>query len=145
LDLINSVRVRLSGVTTPGEIRIALLALDRVDLPALPDGHNFIGAWSFDAGDTEFGHAAITVRYDDLAAASLGLNEDLLKLWRFDDGAWQRMDNDEWFGRDVAQNLVWGRTDEMSYFAVSAPEPTCIGAIGLGAWGLLRRVRRPRA
>src|SRR5688572_99295 len=144
LDLINSVRVRMSGVTNPGEIRIALLALDRIDLPELPAGHNFIGAWSFDAGETEFGHVALTVRYDDLAASALGLDENVLKLWRYDDGQWQRI-NDDSFGRDIDQNLVWGRTNDLSYFAVSAPEPTCLGAVVLGSWALMRRVRRNRA
>lgn len=141
LDLINSVRVRVSSVTEPGEIRIALFSLDRADLPELPEGHTFIGAWSVDTGETDFGHIGFTIRYDDLAAQALGLDESVLKLWRYDDGIWQRIE-DESFGRDVEQNLIWGRTDDLSFLGVSAPEPSSLGALVLGGWALLRRVRR---
>jgi RNA polymerase sigma factor (sigma-70 family) len=142
LDLINSLRVRVSSVTQPDEVRIALFALDRLDLPELPEGHSFLSTWSVDTGEMEFGHIGFTIRYDDLAAASLGVDESILKLWRYDDGMWQRID-DESFGRDIEQNLIWGRTDDLSFLGVSAPEPSCVGALVLGAWTMLRRVRKP--
>jgi hypothetical protein len=137
-------------VQSDGAVKIALQALDRTDLPALPEGHHFIGVWSFDAQDqsgnalTAAGGMDLLVRYDDALAAQLGLDESALKLWKYD-GQWERLDFDPTFVRDGADHTLFVHTDiaGMSYFAVSAPEPGELVVLGIGA-GLWIGKRRRR-
>jgi hypothetical protein len=69
----------------------------------------------------------LLVRYDDLRAARLGLNEQILKLWVSDGVTWSLLWTDPSFGRDVYQNLLWVTAgSDVKYFAVSAPEPTTL-------------------
>jgi hypothetical protein len=135
---------------------IALLALDRGGIPPLPQGHHFIGIWSFDtysvtrdpvtgilkSADLPPGGIDLTVRYDDALAAKLGLDENVLKLWKYQDGQWQRIYGD--FERHPDLHILTGHTDgSIEYFAVSAPEPGAASVLIIaGAYGLLRRKRR---
>ena len=143
IDLVNSVRVTLHDVTDPAAVQIALLAPDRPEVPDLPHGHTFIGVWSFDAGAADIaGGVDLTVRYDDGLAARLGLDESVLKLWQYRDGAWERI-ADASFARDIDNHLLSGHArGDLSYFAVSAPEPTSAGLLLLGGAALLLRHRR---
>jgi len=139
-----------------GYMDVALLALDRGGIPPLPKGHTFIGIWSFDTysvtrdPETDTFQSSVlppggidfTVRYDDALAAQLGLDENVLKLWKYQDGQWQRVFDG--FERHPDLHILNGHTDgTIEYFAVSAPEPgaTSLLIIG-GALGLLRRGRR---
>ena len=121
-----------------------LLALGRPDIPTLPAGHNFIGVWSFDSHDLEFTGVDLAVRYDDALAQAKGLSESVLKLWKYEGGEWVRISDDS-FRRYAAINVISGYAGaDLTYFAVSAPEPTCLGALALGGWMLMRRrARRP--
>jgi RNA polymerase sigma factor (sigma-70 family) len=143
IDLINSVRFTAHGATYPGEVSIALVDQERAGIPTLPLGHHFIGIWSFNPSDVAAeGGWDITVRYDDLLARSEGISESVLKLWRFSGDSWYRI-NDESFGRDEINHLIWGHAPDLSYFAVSAPEPGTMGGLVLGV-GLcmMKRWRR---
>jgi RNA polymerase sigma factor (sigma-70 family) len=140
IDLVNSVRVTLHDARAPGKLDISLLDKTRPEVPALPAGHTFIGVWSFDAGVTGASGADLTVRYDDRLAASLGLNEGALKLWRYDGSQWIRI-NDGSFSRDTQNNLLSGHAEALSFFAVSAPEPSSACLALLGGMALLRRRR----
>jgi hypothetical protein len=117
-------------------------------VPKLPTGHTFIGVWKFDASEVEHGDVDLVVRYDDGLAHDLHLNENILKLWRYQDGQWIRMDHDASFWRDVDQHLlgVTVPAGNFDYFAVSAPEPATLCVVGVGgALALLRRPRRRAA
>ncbi|MDQ3440278.1 MAG: sigma-70 family RNA polymerase sigma factor [Planctomycetota bacterium] len=141
-DLVNSVRLYVRDAAGEGDIDISLLALGRPDIPTLPGGHNFIGVWSFDAHDLEFTGVDLAVRYDDALAQERGLSESILKLWKYENGAWVRIDDDS-FRRYAALNVISGFAGaDLTYFAVSAPEPTSLGALALGGWMLMRRRRR---
>jgi RNA polymerase sigma factor (sigma-70 family) len=141
-DLVNSVRFVVRGATGPASIDISLLSLDRTDVPTLPGGHHFIGVWKFDAEGAAFEGVDLAVRYDDGLAQELGLSESILKLWKYENGAWIRI-NDESFRRYSALNILSGYAgNDLTYFAVSAPEPTTIGVIVMGGWMLMRRRRR---
>ena len=74
-------------------------------------------------------------------AKSLGLNESVLKLWRYDGTQWVRI-NDSSFARDTDNHLLSGHADGLTFFAVSAPEPSALACMG-GILGiaLLRRRR----
>jgi len=113
--------------------------------PALPDGHKFIGLWSFDAaGVGDFQAMDIQVRYDDAMADTLGLPENILKLWEYDatTAAWKRLDGDPAFSRDSFDHILSGRiSSDATYFAVSAPEPAGAVMVLIAAAGLLRRRR----
>jgi RNA polymerase sigma factor (sigma-70 family) len=141
IDLVNSVRVTLRDAQNPGRLDVSLLDKNRADVPALPTGHTFIGVWSIDLGLTRPSTVDLTVRYDDGLAAALRLDEAVLKLWRYDGGQWLRI-NDATFGRDLENHLLSGSTTSLSFFAVSAPEPSSLGLVLIGALGLLRRRRR---
>jgi hypothetical protein len=117
-------------------------------VPKLPTGHTFIGVWKFDASEIEHGDVDLVVRYDDGLAHDLHLNENILKLWRYQDGQWIRMDHDASFWRDVDQHLlgVTVPAGNFDYCAVSAPEPATLCVVGVGgALALLRRPRRRAA
>lgn len=148
LTLVNSARATITNVQSPGTLDIALLALDRPDIPLLPAEHQFIGVWSIDtAGLIAAGGLDLSVRYDDALAVSLGLDESVLKLWKYDQGGWIRLDLDPTFLRDPASHTLSVHTElgSMSYFAVSAPEPGTCGMI-IASFGLYlcRRRRRGR-
>jgi len=141
IDLVNSVRVTLHDAQAPGKLDISLLDKNRADVPTLPTGHTFIGVWSYDPGATFASGVDLTVRYDDGLAHRLGLNENVLKLWRYDGSQWVRILDG--FSRDTDGNLLSGHVDgAMSFFAVSAPEPGALAWVGIaGALALLRRPR----
>jgi hypothetical protein len=150
IDMVNSVRVTVDNAQEAGLVRIALLSTLRDDIPTLPDGHHFIGIWSFDGSDLGgFDGADLSIRYDDAMARTLGLNEDLLKMWEYDGLAqsWQRLDHGPDFIRDTFDRILTGHANgEMTYFAVSAPEPTSVTLLALASGAaLLRRRRRRRA
>lgn len=136
-DLVNSVRVTIHNAAVGGELGISLLSLDHGEVPALPSGHTFIGVWGFDLGDIPHAGIDLTVRYDDGLAAALGLNESNMKLWAYD-GGWHRIDN----SLDTANHLITGRADSLTRFAVSTPEPACLGLVVIGGSLLLFRPRR---
>jgi hypothetical protein len=145
-SLVNSVRLTFHEVQSEGLVKIALLALDHDEVPTLPVGHHFIGVWSYDAGGVvAAGGTDLLVRYDDALASQLGLDENVLKLWKYADGAWQRLDHEASFVRDPALHTLFVHTDMegASLFAVSAPEPASVGMIagGLCLWALRRRRR----
>ena len=141
IDLVNSVRVTIHDAVRDGPARISLLSTDRADVPALPAGHNFIGVWQFEDGGLPHGAVDLLVRYDDGLAERLGLDENNLKLWRFHDGEWLRI-NDDTFFRDIESNLIGGSAGDLEYFAVSAPEPAAVALLLLGGGTLLLRRRR---
>ena len=63
----------------------------------------------------------LVVRYDDALAAELGLNENVLKLWKYQDGQWTRIFDG--FERHPDLNILIGHTNGgIEYFAVSAPD-----------------------
>lgn len=148
LDLVNSVRFKMIDAENEGDVAIALLSAIRTDIPKLPEGHHFIGVWSFDASEIHgFDGVDLQVRYDDAAAAAMGLDENVLKLWRYEpgDSMWHRI-MDQTFSRDTIDHLISGRAPEnFTYFAVSAPEPSSAVLMLVGATALLRRRRRARS
>ena len=145
IDLVNSVRFGIDNAEHGGDVFISLLSPLRDDIPTLPAGHKFIGVWKFDGSRLGgFDGVDLQVRYDDAMAADLGMSENLLKLWRYDDaiGQWQRI-NDDSFYRDTVSHLISGRSaGSLDYFAVSAPEPGVSVLAIVGAAALLKRRRR---
>lgn len=87
IDLVNSVRIVLSNATA-GSLSGALLATNRTDVPTGP--RNLVGVWSF--GGVTCTAAKLTFRYDDAAAATLGIAEADLRLWQFDGEWWVNVD-----------------------------------------------------
>jgi RNA polymerase sigma factor (sigma-70 family) len=144
IDLVNSVRFKIHGAHDDGDVAIALLSPLRADVPTLPDGHKFIGLWSFDGSDLGgFDAIDIQVRYDDAMAETLGLPEHILKLWEYNSATatWNRLDGDPLFARDGFNHLLSARfSSDMTYFAASAPEPSgAVIVIIAGATLLCRR------
>ena len=143
IDLVNSARVTIHDAARDGLVRLSLLSTDHGDVPALPAGHTFIGVWQFESDGLGHGAVDLLVRYDDALAADMRLDENALKLWRYADGQWVRI-NDASFTRDVHLNLIGGRADTLEFFAISAPEPGAAALLLGGGVLLLRRRRRDR-
>jgi hypothetical protein len=125
---------------------ISLLSLDRTDVPGLPVGHKFIGLWRVDPGQVVSDDMDVAVRYDEMLARRLGVDEGMLKIWvHRPGGEWTRIE-EQFIRRFGAANIISGSLGgaNLDYFAISAPEPACLGAVLLAAWGLLRRGRRPK-
>ncbi|HSI35156.1 MAG: sigma-70 family RNA polymerase sigma factor [Phycisphaerae bacterium] len=151
ISYVNAVRAAVTDAADVGDLAISLLALDRDDVPARPEGHHFIGLWSWsltgENGEAlSAGGVDLTVRYDAALAADLGLDENILKLWKYEAGNWVRLDGDPTFVRDTELHTLTVHVDgnELTYFAVSAPEPGAIGVIMIGAGVWLGRRRRRR-
>ena len=144
IDLVNSVRFTLHDAISAGKVDIALLDKHRADVPELPKGHTFVGVWSIDTGMSRpQGGVDLTVRYDDGLARQLGLNEGVLKIWRYADNEWVRMDHDAAFLRDSAHHILSVHTPaDFTYFAVSAPEPGAVALVLVAGGALLLRRRR---
>jgi len=140
LDLINSVQIGFGNVVKPGSLDVALLALDRPDVPTLPTGHHFVGVWEFGGTGVAYDQVGLTVRYDTTMVAKLGLEESKLKLWRYEGGYWEIVSDS--FNLDRVQKLISGRTSNLSYFAVSTPEPGGVLVVAVAAMFLGRRRRR---
>ncbi len=144
IDLVNSVRFTVENAKNAGDVSIALMSTIRTDIPTLPGGHHFIGVWSFDGSELGgFSGVDLQIRYDDGLAASMGLDENILKLWRYDpdDSQWHRI-MDGTFSRDTLDHLIGGYAPgDMTYFAVSAPEPgsATLLLVAAGAVALRRR------
>ena len=141
IDLVNSARLTIHDAVKDGPVRVSLLSKDRNDVPALPQGHTFIGIWQFEDGGLAHGAVDLLVRYDDGLAEELKLDENVLKLWRYHDGQWIRI-NDSTFTRDTELNLIGGTAGALEYFAVSAPEPSAVAVLLLGGGAALLRRRR---
>ena len=93
--------------------------------------------------NTVLGGVDLAVRYDDGLARQLGLNEGVLKLWRYSDNEWIRMDHDSTFERDPAHHILSVHAPpDFTYFAVSAPEPGAVALIIVVGGTLLLRRRR---
>jgi RNA polymerase sigma factor (sigma-70 family) len=156
IDLVNSSRVTLYDVPRDGLLNVCLLSLDRGGIPPLPKGHTFIGVWQMDLEALTHDPATglltstpmdpsgmdLTVRYDDDLAARYGLDENVLKLWKYQDGKWSRILDD--FERYPDEHILTGHTSGgIEYYAVSAPEPGALSLLLLaGGAALLRRPRR---
>ncbi len=150
ITYVNSARATIADAAAVGKLAISLVSLDRPELPTLPAGHHFIGAWSWDLPGEDgtplsVGGIDLTIRYDDAKAAELGLDENILKIWTYD-GNWERWDFDATFMRDPAAHTlsVHLPANDFTYFAVSAPEPGTIGILVIGAGMMLGRRRRDR-
>jgi len=127
-----------------GVLSIERLSTQTTLAPARPLGHHFIGIWSF---DTTFAYDAVSlnVRYDEALAQSLGLPENILKLWVYDGELdhWARI-MDGTFSRDLGEHTLHGAytRGSIEYFAVSAPEPVGVFSfLVAGTAALLRRRR----
>ena len=157
IDLVNSSRITLHDAPADGFLEVSLHALDRGGIPPLPRGHTFIGVWQMEtftvSRDPETGVLTSTpiepggldliVRYDDALAAQLGLDENILKLWKYQDGQWSRVLDG--FQRNPDLNLLSGHVDgAISYYAVSAPEPGTAALVMLGGSAVLLTRRRRR-
>ncbi|MCY2951982.1 MAG: hypothetical protein NTU53_08395 [Planctomycetota bacterium] len=73
-------------------------------------------------------------------AAKMRGDESKLKLWRHEGGHWEVVSDS--FSLDRVQKLISGRTSNLSYFAVSTPEPGGgVLVVALAAMFLGRRRR----
>lgn len=138
---VNGARVTLRNATADEPVAISFVDTASTAIPALPAKHRFIGVWELDT-TSSFEAIDLLVRYDDLRATRLGLNEQLLKLWVSDGETWTLMWLDPTFGRDVYKNLLWVSADsDVKFFAVSAPEPATLTML-VAACALLAKRRR---
>lgn len=138
----NAVKLTLHDESAAGSVIDFLETVDvtSLGLPQLPKEHTFFGLWKLDSAG-EFASADIEVRYDDILASRLGLDEHWVKLWVSDGSSWDLLMNSPTFGRDTDRNLVWASASDFEYFAVSTPEPATIGVV-FGSMLIMLRRRR---
>jgi hypothetical protein len=110
---VNSAKIDLTNVTVAAPFTITLLALDHADSHIEP-GSKMVGLWQFSAAELQFDSAALTFRYDAVLAASIGLDENELSVFRYDDGSWSPLASTI----DLDNHRVSATTDHFSLFAV---------------------------
>jgi hypothetical protein len=151
IDLVNSVRLTPHGVTSEGLLSLTLLDPASSEVPALPQDTVAIGVWRM-IGTLDLDSLDVLVRYDELLAGQLQLDERTLGVWTFEQGGWRQAQFAA--GIDLQQNLVWGTVGTgglPSYLAVTGshlpasaavPEPAAsLLGCALAAGTLLRRRR----
>ena len=143
IDLVNSVQVTFSSIDQPGNLLISLLSPDRDDV-TFPREAKVVGLWDFrfQTGEPSFS-ADLAFRYDDALAARLGIDEHLLELYHWSNGAWERIPA----SIDAERNLIFaGGITSFSPFAVGTaiPSPAALpaGLMLLTAVLATRRARR---
>ncbi|MCX5682413.1 MAG: hypothetical protein NT049_01850 [Planctomycetota bacterium] len=141
-EMVNSIGMTFGGTVIPGNLSIALLSLDRPDVPAGLTGP--VDVWSFGPGTLTFGSASMTFRYDDAAALALGDTLSTLGLYGYDGTAWNLIPTTN----DTTNMLLTTQSGLSSFyqdFAVApAPEPFTLGFLALGGVGLLANKLRTR-
>ncbi len=120
-DLVNSVRLGFSGVRTPGEAKLTLVAPDdpaATKALGAPAAELFVGLWKFDRVGLDVDGTKLLVRYDEQMVEHLGLSESSLSIWAYD-GAWRELGlADTVLNTDL--NLIGGELNSrFEYFAVS--------------------------
>ncbi|HMO26168.1 MAG TPA: PEP-CTERM sorting domain-containing protein, partial [Tepidisphaeraceae bacterium] len=122
LDLVNSARLNLKGVTTEGAMLMSLVAPDRFDLPRIDDTEDdVLSAWHLDRGEVRFAAADVSFRFDHVALALRGSDASDLMLWVFNDAQWTAIDP-TLLRIDADLSLLSAPIDGMfSYIALTAP------------------------
>ena len=124
IDLVNSVRLAFTNVSSGGDLSISLLATDRTDIASIlpPVGWSVIGLWDFDPPQgLTFGGLQLTFRYDD---AQAGTDEGKFIVIRYED-QYQRWRADVTRGnqsgeKDLTNNWLGGPVSGgLSYFAIA--------------------------
>lgn len=129
IDLVNSVRLTLAGVSSNGNLSITLLAPDRSDIPVGLPGVA-VGIWDI-AASTSLASATLQFRYDD----ALVSDPSALRVYRFDAGVWNDVTGTLYMAdRIIESTAVAG----FSLFAVVVPEPAMLSLLPLAALALRR-------
>lgn len=122
LDLVNSVRLQPVGLKRGGDVSIALMTLaDNEDqFASLPSGWGVVGLWQIDRGDMQAEAIDVTVRYNQIAAAYLPMNDQSLTFLTYD-GQWNATPFD-WVQLDRQDHLIEATlAGQFDYFAVAGP------------------------
>jgi len=124
LDLVNAVQVDFEGVSAGGgTLAAALLATNRTDA-SIGSFDYTLAVYEFTI-DVGFSLATVTFRYDDALAASLGVEESGISVYRRVGGHWETVT----FGSvDEVNKTVSAQVSTLSQFAVGfkPPEGTVI-------------------
>jgi hypothetical protein len=134
VDLMNSVRAAFGTVTQTGTMRVALLALDHPDVPALPFS-TAAGVWEITTPDgLAFDSVDLTFRYDESLFA--GKDENGLMVLQNNGSGWAVLSAtvDAVNHRITAHNV-----SSFSQFAVAIPEPGTLATLALTMLCALRR------
>jgi hypothetical protein len=134
-DLVNSVKLQLNSIASGGNLAVSLLAPNRADVPASPDGRAYLGIWDFAAsGGLSFGggDADLTFRFDSTSDQGADL-----KLWHYD-GSWTLLSSSF---NDTDHTISTTGINSFSLFAITVPEPSAL-ALVLGAALVLARRRQ---
>ena len=102
IDLINAVRLDFANVTVGDSVSISLLASNRTEVS--DSQGTFLGVWTVDATSLAFTTVDLTVRYDDVLAATLGVAEGDIRLYRRD--GWNQAWVDVTAAVDTSKNQV---------------------------------------
>ncbi|MFO7534934.1 MAG: hypothetical protein R6X19_04495 [Kiritimatiellia bacterium] len=132
-DAVNSMRLIFSNAAA-GTLDIALLAPGRAELGATTG--SIIGLWQLSpSGSLAFDSLSMAIRYDNAAAAGLGLTESALKLFKTVGNSW--VDVSTLPGVTVTVNtttkiLTASGLSSCSYFAVGTGVSGEMGVMSMG-------------
>ena len=88
-DLVNAVKLSLSGVSGIGSNSCSLYALDHIDVPAYTPGVNIAGIWRFVTNGFTMASCTALFRYDSYRVTNtLGISENALRVYQYNGSAW---------------------------------------------------------
>ena len=121
-DLVNSFDMTVDSYTQTGSIIGSLYATNHVDVPLFDKTSKVTAVWRIERAPSSSVdvQADITFRYDQVAAASLGINESDLKVYYNLGGATDSWTQVTGYSVDTANNNITASnvTDIISFFAV---------------------------
>jgi len=142
IDMINSLEITFDNVTQAGTLSVDILAVDNPEVAAGISGA--IGVFEINVPGVEFDQLDLTIRYDDILADTLGINQSDLKLFQVVGGF-----TDVTTSVDTVNKLIFAEgLSSLSQFAIAldaqVPEPSGGLLLAAGMMILLPRRRRRR-
>jgi RNA polymerase sigma factor (sigma-70 family) len=153
IDLVNSLRLSIGGVTNAGDVAISLLPVDGLgerSLAATPEttalamlSQPVVSAYAVDFGEVEASRVSFAARFDPaLLEEMTGTRLAGISVWAFDDGAWQKLNN-TWLDRQsriISGSIFLSGFEDRSFelLALTLDGRTTIREAQAGLWSNLR-------
>ncbi len=129
VDLVNAMKIVLTGYGGSGSLQASLYASDHPSVPPYRPGAAPVGIWHLEADGFTFASARVSFRYDHVQAAALGI-ENVLQVYAHTGGTWDRWESVTLQGLDtVNKRIAASNVTALAWFAIGHNLPVFQGAV----------------